>query len=46
MRFITVDAYAEAVPFYERNGFKPLRNQSERGILPMYYDLKQLGLSE
>lgn len=46
MRFITVDAYADVVSFYVRNGFKPLRNQSERGILPMYYDLKKLGLSE
>lgn len=46
VRFLTVDAYMEAVPFYERNGFKPLRNEAERGTLPMYYDLKQLRLSE
>ena len=45
-RFITVDAYADAVPFYERNGFRPLRNKVEKGVLPMYYDLKQLGISE
>lgn len=44
MRFITVDAYADAVRFYERNGFRPLRNNVENGVLPMYYDLKQLGL--
>ena len=46
MRFITVDAYVGAVPFYERNGFRPLRNSAENGVLPMYYDLKQLDLSE
>ena len=46
MRFITVDAYADAVHFYERNGFRPLRNNVENGVLPMYYDLKQLDLSE
>ncbi len=46
VRFLTVDAYMQAVPFYERNCFKPLRNEAERGTLPMYYDLKQLDLSE
>lgn len=46
VRFLTVDAYMQAVPFYERNGFKPLKNEAERGTLPMYYDLKQLDLSE
>lgn len=46
VRFLTVDAYMQAVPFYERNGFKPLKNEARRGTLPMYYDLKQLDLSE
>ena len=27
-RFITVDAYSEAIPFYEKNGFIPL-NESD-----------------
>jgi len=26
-RFLTVDAYAAAVPFYEKNGFIPLNNE-------------------
>lgn len=41
-RFLTVDAYLAAVPFYEKNGFKPLINESEDDTLPMYYDLKEL----
>lgn len=41
-RFLTVDAYLAAVPFYEKNGFKSLINESEDDTLPMYYDLKEL----
>lgn len=28
-RFITVDAYLSAIPFYEKNGFKPLTKKEE-----------------
>ena len=43
-RFITVDAYHNAVPFYQKNGFKTLVNDMDGYIdtVPMYYDLKQL----
>ena len=43
-RFLTVDAYRCAVPFYEKNGFKMLVNEisDEAHTVPMYYDLKQL----
>ncbi|CDL99940.1 acetyltransferase, GNAT family [Bacteroides xylanisolvens SD CC 2a] len=41
-RFLTVDAYLSAVPFYERNGFHPLINQPCEDTLPMYFDLIQL----
>lgn len=39
-RFITVDAYPQAVAFYLNNGFKPLVSEIEEGQnLPMYFDL-------
>lgn len=41
-RFLTVDAYITAVPFYEKNGFKQLVNDAEDDTIPMYYDLKEL----
>ncbi len=43
-RFLTVDAYKEALPFYEKNGFKLLANNIEdcEFTVPMYYDLMQL----
>ena len=43
-RFLTVDAYKEALPFYEKNGFKFLVNNIEdcEFTVPMYYDLIQL----
>lgn len=41
-RFLTVDAYLDAVPFYEKNGFIRLINETEDDTLPMYYDLKEL----
>ena len=40
--FVTVDALRSAVPFYENNGFKPLRKVNEGETIPMYYDLTQL----
>ena len=43
-RFLTVDAYRAAVPFYVKNGFKMLVNDisEDAYTVPMYYDLKQL----
>ena len=40
--FVTVDALRSAVPFYESNGFKPLRKINDGETVPMYYDLTQL----
>ena len=40
--FVTVDALRSSVPFYESNGFKPLRKVNEGETIPMYYDLTQL----
>lgn len=43
-RFLTVDAYKEALPFYIKNGFRPLVNKvdDDSHTVPMYYDLKEL----
>ncbi len=39
-RFLTVDAYLTAVPFYERNGFKKLTPTKEQGdTQAMYFDI-------
>ena len=39
-RFLTVDAYLNAVPFYERNGFKKLTPTKEQGdTQAMYFDI-------
>ena len=41
-RFITVDAYIEAIHFYEKNDFLPLRNDDEPSNFPtqlLFYDL-------
>lgn len=40
-RFITVDAYRNAVGFYLKNGFLPLQNEvpEEMPTVPLYYDL-------
>lgn len=47
-RFLTVDAYKEAVPFYEKNGFKKMLSDTEikeeAHTIPMYLDLKQITL--
>ena len=42
-RFITVDAYLSAVPFYERNGFLHLtkRDEDEHTRL-MYFDMMEI----
>ena len=42
-RFITVDAYNDAVEFYERNGFVMVNEfQADRRTQPMFFDLAQL----
>ena len=39
-RFITVDAYKSAIPFYLRNGFLPLQHlEDNSGTSLMFYDL-------
>ena len=39
-RFLTVDAYAQAVPFYIKNGFVPLSNEdAEATTRLLYFDL-------
>lgn len=38
-RFITVDAYNSAIPFYERNGFLPLLKSENKTTSLMFYDL-------
>ncbi len=44
--FITVDALKEAIPFYQKNGFKFLKpseaDKTEKDTVSMYYDLTQL----
>ena len=42
-RFITVDAYANAIPFYLNLGFSPLSKEDEGAETRLlYFDLKQL----
>ena len=42
-RFLTVDAYVGAVPFYERNGFRRLAPSQEQGdTQTMYFDIKSV----
>lgn len=42
-RFITVDAYNDAIAFYKKNGFTMLNEfQKERRTQPMFFDLAQL----
>ena len=43
-RFLTVDAYKNALPFYLKNGFRLLVNniEDESYTVPMYIDLKEL----
>lgn len=42
-RFVTVDAYAKALPFYYGLGFVPLSKQDEKSDTRLlYFDLKQI----
>ena len=42
-RFITVDAYAAAIPFYLRNGFVPLNEEdTDEPTRLLYFDLNDL----
>lgn len=42
-RFITVDAYAAAIPFYLRSGFVPLNDDdSSDPTRVLYFDLSDL----
>lgn len=43
-RFITVDAYIEAIPFYEKNGFHPLNSDDEDSTYTrlLYFDLNDI----
>ena len=42
-RFVTVDAYADALPFYYNHGFLPLSKEDEGADTRLlYFDLKQL----
>ena len=42
-RFVTVDAYASALPFYYNQGFVPLSKEDEGAdTRQLYFDLKQL----
>ncbi len=42
-RFLTVDAYADAVPFYLKNGFVPLNNEDEHSATRLlYFDLNDI----
>ena len=43
-RFVTVDAYNAAVPFYEKNGFAFLTQKDENPTQLMYFDLINLKL--
>ncbi|WP_260458280.1 GNAT family N-acetyltransferase [Bacteroides salyersiae] len=36
-RFLTVDAYADAVPFYQKNGFEPLTPDDENSPTRLLY---------
>lgn len=41
-RFITVDAYAAAVPFYLKNGFVPLNDDIDDTTRLLYFDLNDV----
>ena len=42
-RFITVDAYADAIPFYLKNGFVPLNDEdADEPTRLLYFDLNDL----
>ena len=42
-RFITVDAYISAIPFYEKNGFKLLKEKDENEYTRlMFFDMMDI----
>lgn len=42
-RFLTVDAYLSAIPFYEKNGFKMLMSEDEdKHTRTMYFDMMEI----
>lgn len=42
-RFLTVDAYLDAVPFYEKNGFRFMNAEdNDPHTRHMYYDLMNI----
>ena len=42
-RFITVDAYLSAIPFYEKNGFRHLTKKDEDEFTRlMYFDMMEI----
>jgi len=46
-RFLTVDAYADAIPFYRKNGFIPL-NEDDAGQTTrlLFFDLNDIADTE
>ncbi len=46
-RFLTVDAYAGAIPFYEKNGFVPLNeDDKDSSTRLLYFDLNDIAGDE
>ena len=46
-RFLTVDAYAEAIPFYQKNGFIPLNEENDNADTRLlYFDLATIADDE
>ena len=44
-RFLTVDAYADAIPFYLKNGFVPLNDDDIKDKTRLlYFDLEDVGI--
>ncbi len=43
-RFVTVDAYIDAIPFYEKNGFRPLSSEDEDTTFTrtLFFDLNDI----
>ena len=43
-RYLTVDAYLSAIPFYEKNGFRLLSKKEEGDETRlMFYDMMEIG---
>ncbi len=46
-RFLTVDAYSKALPFYYKNGFLPLTTEDEGAVTRLlYYDLNDIAYTD